>query len=53
VKEAKERRENEAWAQNQIAQVLYYVPLETAIRLFARSVEEGLGSSHTSGDDEE
>jgi hypothetical protein len=36
VKDAKERRENEAWAQNQIARLLYYVPLETAIRLLAR-----------------
>jgi len=33
VKEAKETRENEAWAENLIARVLDFVPLETAVRL--------------------
>ncbi len=33
VKEAKETRENEVWAENLIARVLDYVPPETAMRL--------------------
>jgi len=33
VKEAKETRENEVWAENLIARVLDYVPPETATRL--------------------
>ena len=36
VKEAKETRENEVWAENQIARVLDYVPQETAMRLVFR-----------------
>jgi hypothetical protein len=36
VKEAIEARENEAWAQSQIARVLDYVPPETAMRLVIR-----------------
>jgi hypothetical protein len=36
VKEAKETRENEMWAENQIARVLDYVPPETAMRLVFR-----------------
>jgi hypothetical protein len=33
VKEAKETRENEVWAESLIARVLDYVPPETAMRL--------------------
>jgi len=33
VKEAKEARENEFWAESQIARVLDYVPPETVMRL--------------------
>ncbi len=33
VKEAKETRENEVWAENLVARVLDYVPPETAMRL--------------------
>ena len=36
VKRAKETRENEVWAENQIALVLDYVPPETAMRLVFR-----------------
>jgi hypothetical protein len=36
VKEARETRENETWAENQIAQVLDYVPPGTAIKLIFR-----------------
>jgi hypothetical protein len=36
VKEAKETRENEVWAENQIALMLDYVPPETAMRLVFR-----------------
>jgi len=36
VKEAKEARENEVWAQDEIARVLDYVPPETAMRIVAR-----------------
>jgi len=33
VKEAKETRENEVWAENLIARVLDYIPPETTMRL--------------------
>ena len=33
VKEAKEKRENELWAESLIARVLDYVPPETAVKL--------------------
>jgi hypothetical protein len=36
VRETKERRENEAWAETQIAQVLDYVPPEAAIKMVFR-----------------
>jgi hypothetical protein len=36
VKEAQETRENEAWAENQIARLLDYVQPETAMRLLSR-----------------
>lgn len=36
VKEAKEMRENEAWAQSQIARVLNYVSPEIAMKLILR-----------------
>lgn len=36
VKEAKEARENEHWAENQIAQLLDYVTPQTALRLIFR-----------------
>jgi hypothetical protein len=36
VKEAKETRENEQWAENQIGRVLDYVPTETAMRMLFR-----------------
>ena len=46
VKEAEERRENEAWAQNQIARVLNYVPTgysdESCSTSKARRTEENL-----------
>lgn len=38
VKEAKETREKEAWAENQIARVLDYVSAETAMRLLLQKV---------------
>jgi hypothetical protein len=36
LKEAKETKENEVWAENQIARVLDYVPPETGLRLLFR-----------------
>lgn len=36
VKEAREKRENEAWAENQIAHVMDYVSPETAMKLVLR-----------------
>lgn len=38
VKEAKETRENEVWAENQIARVLNYVPPESALRMVFREM---------------
>ena len=39
VKEAKETRENEAWAENMIAHVLDYVQPETAMRLLLQETD--------------
>jgi hypothetical protein len=39
VKEAKETRENEVWAENVIARVLDYVQPETAIRLLLQETD--------------
>jgi hypothetical protein len=36
VKEQKEERENEAWARDQIARVLNWVPPETVMKLLYR-----------------
>ena len=38
VKQAKETRENEAWAQSQIARVLDHVPPEAVVRLLFREM---------------
>jgi hypothetical protein len=38
VKEAKETRERETWAENQIARVLEYVPPDTALKLVFREL---------------
>jgi hypothetical protein len=38
VKEARERKETELWAENQMSRVLSYVSAETAMRLLIREV---------------
>jgi len=38
VKEAKERKETESWAENQMSRVLSYVSPETAMRLLIQEV---------------
>jgi len=49
VKERKETRESETWAQNQIARVLEHVTPETAMALFERAlaiIEPVYGPDH-------
>lgn len=44
VKQQKEERENEAWAESQIARVLNWVPPETVMKLLYREARRRKGS---------